>query len=388
LSARLPWDHIDVGLAEGFLAWEYRRALKDRVSPPCGKPKGSLLHPTTIEDAEADTRKLVCFDCGIACDLSQMKSERLVALRKLAAHKPQVAPEPRRLPILDGLRAGGVRRRGQIAAPQGFAQVEGTRWRLKFGKRGRGAFISHLDTMRLIIRVFRRARIEMIYSKGFHPKPQLVFGPALGLGVAALGELCDVRIDFDGDAGELVARLRAAAPLGLSIVGAVKLGAEDQAISKLLARADFAAWLPAAPSLRSEPGTVKRTQKRTVRAVDVKQHLDEARLCDGDEAAQLRAALEWPDDGAILVFRTRIDHEGGARPTEVIEALSGAAPGEEVRFARTALWARGDGEGELADPLDLAKLAHKAAAATTKAPAETPATTEAATEDLPPAAAS
>ncbi|HEY1585065.1 MAG TPA: TIGR03960 family B12-binding radical SAM protein, partial [Polyangia bacterium] len=52
VDARLPWDHIDVGLAEGFLAWEYRRALKDRTSPPCGKPKGTLLHPTTIEDAE------------------------------------------------------------------------------------------------------------------------------------------------------------------------------------------------------------------------------------------------------------------------------------------------------------------------------------------------
>ena len=70
--------------------------LKDRVSPPCGKPKGSLLHPTTIEDAAADQRKLVCFDCGIACDLTQMKSDRLVMLRKLDAHKPEVPKEPRR----------------------------------------------------------------------------------------------------------------------------------------------------------------------------------------------------------------------------------------------------------------------------------------------------
>jgi radical SAM family uncharacterized protein/radical SAM-linked protein len=361
VDARLPWDHIDVGLSEGFLAWEYRRALKDRVSPPCGKPKGTLLHPTTIEDAEADTRKLVCFDCGIACDLSQMKTERLVALRKLDAHKPAVAPEPRRLPVLNG--SQGVRRRGQIAAPQGFVQVEGARWRLKFGKRGRGAFISHLDTMRVLIRVFRRARIEMIYSKGFHPKPQLVFAPALGLGVAALGELCDVRIDFDGDAAELIARLRAAAPPGLDIVAAVKLGAQDPAVSKVLARADFAAWLPEVPSLRTEPGEVRRTQKRAVRVVDVKQHLDEARLCEGEEAARLRAALEWPDGGAILMFRTRIDHEGGARPGEVVEALSGAAPTETVRFARTALWARG-GEGELVDPLDLVAVAR---AATVKA---------------------
>jgi hypothetical protein len=110
-----------------------------------------------------------------------------------------------------------------------------------------------------------------------------------------------------------------------------------------------------------------------VRAVDVKQHLDEARLCDGDEASRLRAALDWPDGGAILVFRTRIDHEGGARPVEVIEALCGAAPGEEVRFARTALWARGNSEGELADPLDLANVAGKPAPAPPAPPAESPA---------------
>ncbi|HEX9100833.1 MAG TPA: TIGR03960 family B12-binding radical SAM protein, partial [Polyangia bacterium] len=102
VDARLPWDHIDVGLADGFLAWEYRRALKDRVSPPCGKPKGSLLHPATIEDAEADQRKLVCFDCGIACDLTEMKSDRLVALRKLDAHRPTEPKEPRALPVFNG----------------------------------------------------------------------------------------------------------------------------------------------------------------------------------------------------------------------------------------------------------------------------------------------
>ena len=33
VTARLPWDHIDVGLEEGFLAREYRKALQNRLSP-------------------------------------------------------------------------------------------------------------------------------------------------------------------------------------------------------------------------------------------------------------------------------------------------------------------------------------------------------------------
>src|SRR5690606_28089274 len=48
MTARLPWDHIDVGLAEGFLAREYRRALANRLSPPCGKVAGTFVHPASV----------------------------------------------------------------------------------------------------------------------------------------------------------------------------------------------------------------------------------------------------------------------------------------------------------------------------------------------------
>ncbi len=43
VTARLPWSHIDVGLEEGFLVAEYRKALKSRLSPPCGKAAGMFI---------------------------------------------------------------------------------------------------------------------------------------------------------------------------------------------------------------------------------------------------------------------------------------------------------------------------------------------------------
>ena len=91
VTARLPWDHIDVGLEDGFLLGEYRKALKGRASPPCGKVAGMLIHHTNLADAEPDHRKLVCYDCGVACDLSKMRDDRLVALRALGAER---APAP------------------------------------------------------------------------------------------------------------------------------------------------------------------------------------------------------------------------------------------------------------------------------------------------------
>ena len=86
VTARLPWSHIDIGLEPDFLAKEYRKALKDRLSPPCGKPYKKLLHPSSVAAAEAGAKdKLICYDCGIACDLDAMKSERLFYLRRMNA---------------------------------------------------------------------------------------------------------------------------------------------------------------------------------------------------------------------------------------------------------------------------------------------------------------
>ena len=41
------------------------------------------------------------------------------------------------------------------------------------------------------------------------------------------------------------------------------------------------------------------------------------------------------------VWRLRVGDDGGAKPTEVVEALPGGAPPEGARYARAALCARG-----------------------------------------------
>jgi len=233
VSARLPWDHIDVGLEEGFLLTEYRKALKGRASPPCGKVAGQLIHHTNLEDAEPDRRKLVCYDCGVACDLTKMRGDRLVALRTLgAATRPaarevhvdvggslvdvsergggspaerpgmradrdapsdRAAPEPRdshKPRDRETERAERVRLAGHHGADLPYST-----YRIRFTKVGRAAFLGHLDLVRLLARSFRRADLPLAMSRGFSPKPRLAFGPALGLGIPSLGELMDVDLE-------------------------------------------------------------------------------------------------------------------------------------------------------------------------------------------------
>jgi radical SAM family uncharacterized protein/radical SAM-linked protein len=339
----LPWDHLDIGLEDGFLLSEYRKALKDRLSPPCGKPFGSLLHHTNMAEAQADGRKLVCYDCGIACDMTQMREERLTYLRVLGAERPVPAT-----PAEDAPRQP---RNGPRAS---FAQGAGHRYRVRYTKLGRASFISHLDTMRLLQRMLRRAEIEMIYTKGFHPKPDMTFGPALGLGVASLGEICDLRLEGRGgvplSSDEVHRRLQDAAPEGIRIEQVRLLEAGAPPLMRVISLADLAIGAPTAEGgellldlsrLREAPLVVTRRSKGERKEIDVGRYLVDAGIAPPEEAARLRGLLGWSDGLLVLLARVRVLGDGGVKPVELAEVLLQRAPGAGVRYGRVALLAEG-----------------------------------------------
>jgi hypothetical protein len=121
-----------------FLAKEYRKALKDRLSPPCGKPYKQLLHHTSVAAAEAGAKqKLVCYDCGIACDLDAMKTERLYYLRRMNAWTP---PRPVQRPSGGAEDAVGISRKSRQPTTRAV-QGEPRRYRLRYTKLGRHRYL-------------------------------------------------------------------------------------------------------------------------------------------------------------------------------------------------------------------------------------------------------
>jgi radical SAM family uncharacterized protein/radical SAM-linked protein len=419
VTARLPWDHIDVGLEDGFLLSEYRKALKGRASPPCGKVAGTLIHHTNLADAEPDRRKLVCYDCGVACDLSKMRDDRLVALRVLGATERPAARTTHAV-IVDGEdmvdvsergggspgehgdrdgrdgrggRGGGkrgqldreteraerVRLAGHIGADLPYAT-----YRIRFAKVGRAAFLGHLDLQRLLARSFRRAELPLATTRGFSPKPRLAFGPALGLGIPSLGELLDVdlehvvrgkrlwdatpadeRVELSAD--EVFERLASVCPPGIELQACtiVRLGghplvlggaaAVERGLGKLIDAFDLvirpapdgmafdaARLARLAAAFLAKPTAIlgRGGERKHAKQIDVRAFVTEVDVIDGDAAARLTGALDWPE-GPLLRARVRSASDGTAKPIEVARALgvygSDELRGEHALIARLGL---------------------------------------------------
>jgi len=403
LDARLPWDHIDVGLEEGFLAREYRKALQSRLSPPCGKAKGMFIHHTNVEEASQDTRKLVCYDCGIACDLTRMRDERVGFLQKMGAASPgqratlpiygqgnakqtepliaELAPpfEPQRAvepdpvvepdPTISAEPLAPVKkpkkpRPEQYRPPRsGSAPV---RVRLSYQKTGPSALLGHLDFIRELPRVIRRAGVRTAYTEGFHPKPDMSFGPALALGVASLQECIDIKLIDPPPAAVLVQALNQAASAGLYFTQAEFLGAQDPGLSKIVDAARFVIGFSAgaldASAGRDEQAaraliaqklahfhdsvsvSVERDVKGIKRRIDIKAGILSIAAGGGEEfAALLRAGVVGVD--ACFSVTISLGQSGSVRPREIVDAIVG----KDTPYiaVRAALLAKGN------SPLDL-----------------------------------
>lgn len=67
----------------------------------------------------------------------------------------------------------------------------------KFKKTFPACMISHIDLLRIVNRIFRRAGIEVKYSEGFNPHMEMFFGPPLPLGVESICEYVTVVLKND-----------------------------------------------------------------------------------------------------------------------------------------------------------------------------------------------
>ena len=324
-----------------------------------------FVHHSNVRDAVADERKLVCYDCGVACDMTKMRSERVEFLGKLGAAEPvrlplfaeqppaaplfdESAPEPfafEAVPDAARIAAGFAARKQKKkvrSLPESLRPARGggepERFRLNFIKTGPAALLGHLDLIRELPRVVRRAGAKTAYTKGFHPKPEMSFGPALSLGVASLDEYLDVALIDAPEPAELLERLNRAASGGIEFKSVVRLSSNDRVITTIITGAQYVialaesalAELGGVPELERRMGeflaksecTIRRDVEGLGKMVNVRQFVHKMQVGSAHSQQILeRAGLIGrmvPIDVTI-----EIGQRGSAKVSEVVEALLG-----------------------------------------------------------------
>ncbi len=195
----LPWDHIDKGITKTFLQKERRKAFKQKVSLDCKTEK--------------------CLACGL-----QRKGvfAELVDCYKKDQQKKTVSEIAKQQ----------KERQGSLKKPETFAQNP-VKYRIQFAKRGYACFLSHLDILRIFERAFRRAQINLAYSKGFNPRPKIAFAQPLALGVQSTAEFFDVEI-LNPVKGSLVKKLNSVLPEGIKIKNAYLIKQKVPSLSEAI----------------------------------------------------------------------------------------------------------------------------------------------------------
>ncbi|WP_264983084.1 TIGR03960 family B12-binding radical SAM protein [Pseudodesulfovibrio portus] len=183
VDASLPWDHLSCGLTKKFLLTERERALGGKITDDC--------------------RYGACRNCGV-CEfdghVSTLEAQKDVKDIRPKLVFPQRDQEGEQPPY-------------SVKKPD--LTVKGSHFRLWFEKTGPAAYLSQLELQAVFERAFRRARLPLAFSAGFHPMPRLSFGKALPVGVESRAEWINVFFREDFDPAEVVHRLAATMPEGL-----------------------------------------------------------------------------------------------------------------------------------------------------------------------------
>lgn len=326
LDGGLPWDHIDVGLKERFLLNEWKRAVKDRLSPPCGKPNKEIVHYNNLEKLERahgeEKKKLVCYHCGIACDLEGMVDERREYLTAMKAFKDEPYQRPEK-PI-----KSLKERREQRG------QNVGVRYRIRFAKLGPISYISHLDLQKVIARIFKRAEITLLYSEGYNQRPLLTLGNPLPVGVSSLEEFMDIRVAENfKDPQAVLQKLQAAAEKGLLFHEICEIPFKTPSLQESVYAQTYFFALEGAEEQEKLIAKIKEQEqiivesyvpkKKRYRSKDIRPALEKIHSqtlkVEGDAAYLLSEVEHFKSSQGVFI--TINNRQGNARPSEIKESL-------------------------------------------------------------------
>jgi radical SAM-linked protein len=207
-----------------------------------------------------------------------------------------------------------------------FAKGEDVKW------------VSHLETMRVLERALRRARIAMAYTEGFNPRPRLAMGPALSAGMTSEAELVAIFLAKRMDPEDLKERLNVQLPpaFRLHAVWAIPSYGKKQTLGDI----DTADYIAAVKG----PADAEELARRAVGLLSCSEipftRFREKKTQELDlRPLILKLSVSATGSTVAVNMSLRTGSGGGVRPQEVLEQLGITGPDWEVSFHRVALYA-------------------------------------------------
>jgi radical SAM family uncharacterized protein/radical SAM-linked protein len=268
----LPFDHIDCEVTKPYL-WKER--MKTRAE--------AATHDCAYGEE-------ICTACG-ACDYEVVDT--------IVYHPEDYRRQPPR---------------ELQALPE-----ERTLLRLRYAKEGVAVALSHLETMTALLRTFRRAKLSIPHSQGFHPKPKVSFGPACPVGTESRAEYLDLEVFGSRQPEEVARRVRAELPQGFALLSCEELARGGESLTRTIRGIEYRVELPdGAPDARERLAAFSAQPEATVlREREGKQpvRIDLKAAVDG---------LTAPGAREIRFTLRAGESEAVARPAELLAALFGA----------------------------------------------------------------
>ncbi len=223
------------------------------------------------------------------------------------------------------------------------AQQSVARYRLQIAKRGNARYLSHLDTVRALLRTFRRANVPAALSGGYNPQPKVAYATALAVGIESEAEYVDIELTRQVEPVGLARSIAGQLPAGFGLreVRTVPLRRPSMASYPAVSRYEVRSAQAAEPSpgavVRVEPEELDKQISQLLAAPDlvVARH--------GNKKIDIRPYIVTvnvtpaPDDSPPgLEFELLSDQRGAARVDEVL-LLLGLEPAQ-WRVHKTDFW--------------------------------------------------
>jgi len=203
-------------------------------------------------------------------------------------------------------------------------QTERITARVEYAKRGRLRFIGHLDTVRLIMRAVRVARLPVQYTKGCSPHLDVAFGPPLPVGTSADSEFFDLRLTEPVDPAAMRDALEARMPDGLEIGGVRLIMGKTASLGVFLNRADYVVDVAGGGIGRDAVECfMARDEVVVVRTRKTRDHSTREKPVNVRRFVERIDLTEQADGSTRFEMTIVVTPDGSTNPVEILAALRG-----------------------------------------------------------------